>query len=289
MKNKKIILSLLLAIGFIFASFVLAADDTGTQKNQINFIPSMTIPGLYNAGETVPISPSSLAEYIVAIYRYGGMFAGVVAMFMLVYTGWEWLLAGGNSGKISRAKEKINGTLIGLALLFGGYLLLSLISQNLVSFNSLDTEIEKIPCPLYKTENACPTDRCRWVEDDFVTTTVNEAACVDTPVDLTPGSNTCSDLLTETLCTGASLCVWDSGTQTCNNSNVIGCSLTQEQVATNPQGLECCVRMQSSDPSSVIVEFRYAIYAFGQYCKDVCGNGVWQGRDRSVCQSNLGY
>ena len=139
MKNKKIILSLLLAIGFIFASFVLAADDTGTQKNQINFIPSMTIPGLYNAGETVPISPSSLAEYIVAIYRYGGMFAGVVAMFMLVYTGWEWLLAGGNSGKISRAKEKINGTLIGLALLFGGYLLLSLISQNLVSFNSLDT------------------------------------------------------------------------------------------------------------------------------------------------------
>ena len=128
----------------------------------IDFKPSIDIPNSKFTATTT-ITPSSLAEYIVAIYRYGGMFAGVVAMFMLVYAGWEWLLAGGNSSKISRARDKINSVLIGLALLCGGYILLSLISQRLVSFEPLDRDLPKLPCSVFTSEKACPAPSCIWV------------------------------------------------------------------------------------------------------------------------------
>jgi len=78
-----------------------------------------------------------LGEYIKALYNYGAMLAGVVAMFMLVFAGWRWLMAAGSAEKISNAKDTISGVLIGLILLFGGYILLSQISVGLVSFNQL--------------------------------------------------------------------------------------------------------------------------------------------------------
>ncbi len=131
----------------------------------IEFKPSINIPGSQFTATTT-ITGSSLAEYIVAIYRYGGMFAGVVAMFMLVYAGWEWLLAGGNSSKISSARDKINGTLIGLALLFGGYILLSLISENLVKFKPLNTDLPDVKaiCMAFNKEEECTKARCVWTK-----------------------------------------------------------------------------------------------------------------------------
>lgn len=185
MAYKKKFLFLALSLVFIFSYFiistpdVLAADQKNDDTFKLPFIPAMSIPGLYTAGDTVNIDGASLANYIKAIYRYGGMFASIVAMFMLVYAGWQWLLAGGNSSKISQAKDKINGTLIGLVILFGGYLLLSLISKNLISFQPLTTTLDKIPCTLYKTEITCPSDRCNWVLDSLITPNINEAACVD--------------------------------------------------------------------------------------------------------------
>ncbi|MFA6252961.1 MAG: M15 family metallopeptidase [Patescibacteria group bacterium] len=130
----------------------------------IEFKPSIDIPGSEFTKE-VTVDGGTLARYIVGIYRYGGMFAGVVAMFMLVYAGWEWLLAGGNSSKISSARDKINGTLIGLALLFGGYILLSLISENLVKFKPLNTALPDVKaiCMAFSKPDECTKARCFWI------------------------------------------------------------------------------------------------------------------------------
>lgn len=129
----------------------------------IEFKPSINIPGSEFTKE-VTVDGGTLARYIVGIYRYGGMFAGVVAMFMLVYAGWEWLLAGGNSSKISSARDKINSVLIGLALLFGGYILLSLISENLVKFQSLKVALPDVKeiCMAIKKDTECEKAHCVW-------------------------------------------------------------------------------------------------------------------------------
>lgn len=159
-------LTLLSSPFFVFAQIAPSesSKDAKTEVRGIEFKPSIDIPGsIFTA--TTTVTGDTLGNYIVAVYRYGGIFAGIVAMFMLVYAGWEWLLAGGNSSKISQAKSKISGTLMGLALLFGGYLLLSLISTNLISFKSLNATLPDIVniCVATKTEDSCKRANCLWV------------------------------------------------------------------------------------------------------------------------------
>ncbi len=137
----------------------------GEGTGKLCFKPAITIPGFSEVAKEMAIDGSSLAEYIVAIYRYGAMFAGVIAMFILVYAGWQWLLAGGNSGKISQARDKINGALIGLTLLFGGYILLSLISTNLVKFKALETALPDMKeiCAKITEQPVCEANTlCHW-------------------------------------------------------------------------------------------------------------------------------
>ena len=176
MKNQKIILFFIVSFTFLLVNFAWAADTC--PKDSLCFTPTITIPGFYTADQFYEVTPASLPEYIVAVYRYGGIFAGVVAMFMLVYAGWQWLLAGGNGSKISQAKEKINGVLMGLFLLFGGYLLLSLISERLVSFKTLQTQLPEVPCVAYTTESSCPKSRCHWEKANTVMVNSKDT-CVD--------------------------------------------------------------------------------------------------------------
>jgi D-alanyl-D-alanine dipeptidase len=151
---------------FIFAQTAVKSETTKDAKVEIKgieFKPSINIPNSIFTKKIV-VTGDTLGNYIVAVYRYGGIFAGIVAMFMLVYAGWEWLLAGGNSGKISQAKEKINGVLIGLALLFGGYLLLSVISTNLISFKSLNATLPNRAeiCAIIADPTECTKNKCLW-------------------------------------------------------------------------------------------------------------------------------
>jgi D-alanyl-D-alanine dipeptidase len=169
---KKFLLIFYFITLIVFPVFVLAqtaatsetTKDAKTEVKGIEFKPSIDIPGSVFTDKII-VTGDTLGNYIVAVYRYGGIFAGIVAMFMLVYAGWEWLLAGGNSSKISQAKNKINGTLMGLLLLFGGYLLLSIISTNLISFKSLDASLPDIIkiCPTITTEDTCKKSSCLWV------------------------------------------------------------------------------------------------------------------------------
>lgn len=144
MKNKKLLLVTLLAVG-IFGLVawwpLLASTSRG-----IDFKPNIKIPNTPFDAPVIEITNSSLGEYIVALYSYGSIFAGFVAMFMLVYAGWQWLMAAGRLDKISQAKNTISGVLIGLGLLFGSYVLMSQISERLVNFGSLNIQsIEVLP------------------------------------------------------------------------------------------------------------------------------------------------
>ncbi|HLD53981.1 MAG TPA: hypothetical protein VJA82_11805, partial [Sediminibacterium sp.] len=131
----------LVCLSFLFVFLVSAQTSTSTnvaadKSSVITFTPNVDIPGFF-AG-TQKIDSNSIATYINAVYRYGAGLAGVIAMFMIVFAAWQWIIAAGNAGKIENAKETIIGALIGLALLFGGYLLLAQISSRLVELKGLD-------------------------------------------------------------------------------------------------------------------------------------------------------
>lgn len=124
--------------GLLFISFfaLFLVFNISEANAEIIFNPNVRIPGT-DFGSSVAIDGDSIGKYIKSLYEYGAVFVGAVAMFMLVFAGWQWLMAAGSSDKIGRAKETINGVLVGLILLFGGYLLLSQISTNLVQFKSI--------------------------------------------------------------------------------------------------------------------------------------------------------
>jgi hypothetical protein len=139
MKNKIIFISL-----FAFLFLGTWAMAYTAQAKSICFEPSVHIPGMgafFEAckdGAGYAISPSSIGSYVASLYRYAAGIAGIVAMFMIVFAAWQWIMASGNAGKIDMAKDTIRGALVGLTLIFAGYLLMNSISSKLVDFKPLD-------------------------------------------------------------------------------------------------------------------------------------------------------
>lgn len=75
---------------------------------------------------------SWISEYVFAIYNYGLTIVGVIAVLILMAAGILWIVSGGDSGKITKAKEMIMGSVTGLLLIVSMSLLLSYINPDLV-------------------------------------------------------------------------------------------------------------------------------------------------------------
>lgn len=166
MTNKNLIILAFLAVFFsIFLSTInVQAAGSATDLTYKPNVPlPITIGGINFAGENVITGGDFLAKYIVAIYSYGAGFAGIIAMFMLVIAGWKWLMAAGNAQKISGAKDIVNGVLIGLALLFGGQLLLRQISENFSSVQSLTVQLPEAAIRAI-SDNQATLDYCAAVD-----------------------------------------------------------------------------------------------------------------------------
>ncbi|PLX25100.1 hypothetical protein C0580_03280 [Candidatus Parcubacteria bacterium] len=195
MKNKKVFAVLILSIFISSLSFVFAPHTKAA--SQMYFEPNVEIPLLEDflgdkqdiegkclekdadgncvvQAQGYVISGDTIGQYIAAIYSYAARFVAILAMFMFVIAGWQWLFAAGNAEKVNNAKQTINGVLIGMILLLGGQLLLSQISVRLVSFDTLDIqdvshENQASGCQYYNSEGPCEDHRdengyriCRW-------------------------------------------------------------------------------------------------------------------------------
>lgn len=86
-----------------------------------------------------------ISQYVSAVYVYGLSVAGILGVLVLMAAGLLWLVSGGDSGKITTAKNLIFGSVTGLLLLVGLSLFLSFINPDLIKMKSLELEnIERI-------------------------------------------------------------------------------------------------------------------------------------------------
>jgi len=74
-----------------------------------------------------------LGEYTTAIYNIALKFGGLLAAIMLMAGGVLWLISGGDTSKISQAKEILTGSVIGLTILLSSYILLVQINPELIN------------------------------------------------------------------------------------------------------------------------------------------------------------
>jgi hypothetical protein len=149
-KFKVLILISVLAAGFFIANTALAIDDAGDDTDG-----DVSQTGGSNATETespsdtnayelqIPLfdytKSQNIAEYILTIYRYVMIVLIPILIIMIIYAGIIWIGAGGDSGKINQAKDRIKSGFIGMGLALLSYVILSLIGIDALNMPGLET------------------------------------------------------------------------------------------------------------------------------------------------------
>jgi hypothetical protein len=77
---------------------------------------------------------SGWPEYVRWLYRTSLMVAVVLAVLMLVYGGYKYIISSGNPEALGEAKDIITGTVVALILLILAGILLQTIDPNIIQF-----------------------------------------------------------------------------------------------------------------------------------------------------------
>ena len=115
------------------------------------------------------VTPELLANYLVALDIFLFRLAIVLAALMVTIGGFQWLIAMGNSSKISNAKDTIREAILGLILALTAYVLFSQIDTNFVQFKPLvvgDVKTEQDICNSLVSQQVCQNPpagaQCLW-------------------------------------------------------------------------------------------------------------------------------
>lgn len=120
MKNniyKKFISITGVSIFFILLSYNIAlAQASGMQS-------LLTAVGVTGAGFSPTTSKTTLAENIGSIIQYLLSFLGVIFIILIIYGGFLWMTAAGDSDQVTKAKDIIKSSVIGLIIIVAAYTL----------------------------------------------------------------------------------------------------------------------------------------------------------------------
>lgn len=105
-------------------------------SDTIIFNPEIPIPGLLT--KAFAIAPTSIGEYIRAIFVYFIWIVGIVAVVMVMYGGIKWVAAAGNPSRINDARDTINSAIIGVIIALTSVVLLNVINPQLTTLKGLD-------------------------------------------------------------------------------------------------------------------------------------------------------
>lgn len=151
MKKLFFTITLTFLLSLSFFTPVLAVDNSGmpaltnpTDKLQIQ-IPGLDLGEIYCTGshETKDrqCAVPWLANYIAGIYKYLLGIAAVLATITMMIGGFRWVISTGNPQSITEAKAWINGSIVGLIILFTSWVLLTQVNPDLTRLKSIKVAI----------------------------------------------------------------------------------------------------------------------------------------------------
>ncbi len=121
----KLILLSLAAILLCAPVFVSAADPYGLENAMTE--AGGSIPKTIGSGKA-----STVPTVIGEIIGVGLSMIGVVFFLLMLYGGFYWMIARGDSAKVDKAKETMEAAVIGLVIVSGAYAIASFVFSNLV-------------------------------------------------------------------------------------------------------------------------------------------------------------
>ena len=155
------------ALFFISAPPLFSAETKKESKIVSPFdVLQVKIPGLDDLLKTDEAQVKCIGEgkdkiceypwvgiYIKAIYKFLVGISGMLAVIVMMAGGYYWLFAGGNTGRVTQAKEYIGGAVMGLALALGSYMILNLINPDILQLKPIKiSTIKEISVEVIKKE-----------------------------------------------------------------------------------------------------------------------------------------
>ncbi|MEY4745129.1 MAG: Type secretion system pilin, partial [Candidatus Parcubacteria bacterium] len=130
----KTIVRLLVPCGLaLMATAASAVQEAPILAINIPTIQLTNIVVVNDAGGIKTVDIPWLAQYVTGVYSYAVGIAATLAGVMLVVGGFQYLTAGGDAGRVTKAKERITDAAVGLLLVFGSFVILTTINPELVS------------------------------------------------------------------------------------------------------------------------------------------------------------
>jgi len=108
-------------------------------------------------------------QYLVAVYKYSVIAISILAVFMIIVAGIQWMISGGSPDKIKAAQKRIGQSIIGLLIAVGSYTILYTINPYLVGFKALETQYFNLESTVTYAEG----------EDSISGKTVNEQCLME--------------------------------------------------------------------------------------------------------------
>lgn len=267
---KRIFVGLFFTLQIIASAAILSSPLPALAQSEediqtpIQFTPQIGIPSVGIPGSGFNVAPTPvgtfdvssgkmisnlLPRYIRSLYNYGLAIAGILATIVLMGGGVIWMMSGGDSGKVSQAKELITGSISGLLILVVAWIILNTINPNLVNLKGIETQVvKKVAYCCDSTKGNIPMDK--------------DGKC-------TSGI----------LCTNGSIC-----TNTNNSSDSAGNSF----ICINKADYGCCEWKKLNHPDELYCQSNpinqacpktspKVGYEYGTYYKSWCETGAWVG------------
>ncbi|MFA6105551.1 MAG: pilin [Patescibacteria group bacterium] len=133
----KILLALVLLGGFSLAldSYAVDYGTKATQEATCNdsgkkdcYLPSKVAE--------VEAGPNAIPELVGSVVQIVLSIIGIVFFLLILYAGFNWMTARGNSEKIDKSKETIESAAIGIIVILAAYAITNFIFSNLQTGNS---------------------------------------------------------------------------------------------------------------------------------------------------------
>ena len=134
-KNKIIFLSCFLTALFFGVVFFVGLDNAGARDIGIDYANNI---GLQEASE------KDIRVVLVEIVRYFITFLGIIAVAMVMYSGFLWMTSNGEPEKVTKAKRTLINSIIGLIVVISAFAIVTFII-NLISDGMLGSSSGKKP------------------------------------------------------------------------------------------------------------------------------------------------
>lgn len=122
-KVKIISIIIFLFCCFVFASKISQAQITKEASDKLN-----PISDVYGAsGSGAP----NISQIVASIIQYALSFLGVIFLALLIYAGFLWMTAAGDQDKITKAKQILQSSVIGLIIIISSYTVTYFVLKNL--------------------------------------------------------------------------------------------------------------------------------------------------------------